>query len=588
RVFMYLDSDTSSQNVYQMLYLQSGTVNDGIFSGTFTIPFAATPGTWTARFGFLEDNVGNNTASTAFTTINPPQITVTSSAPDSAPPVLREISLSPQAIDVSAQAQTVTATAHITDDNSGVGRVFMYLDSDTSSQNVYQMLYLQSGTVNDGIFSGTFTIPFAATAGTWTARFGFLEDNVGNNTASTAFTTSNPPQITVTSSRSSDPVVTPESVAFVNSAGTAEDTYTIPSVKGVRYRLDGKDVPAGTYTGTGSITVTAVAETGYTFTPDAVTEWQFTFTSDDSRPDLSVPPSLVSFKRTSPDVVRHGDTISFDWQVKNVPVTHVMFYLRDRLGNLVYVRWDGEKAFNGTASLTVDETKIASGDLTLWDVGLGTGTTGLSYIDDGTISKSPSGLQDPEPAILDFKAAGLHLSPTTPYQATPAPVVFTDQDGTAEDTYTIPPTDGVDYQIGGKTVEAGTHAAAGTVTVTAKAKTDYVLTGTTEWAATFKATPYQVTPAPVVFTDRDGTAQDTYTIPITDGVDYQVSGKTIAAGTYPATETVTVTAKAKTDYVLTGTTEWATTFKATPYQATPAPVVFTDRDGTAQDSYTIP
>ncbi|MGK3650558.1 hypothetical protein, partial [Pseudarthrobacter enclensis] len=122
--------------------------------------------------------------------------------------------------------------------------------------------------------------------------------------------------------------------------------------------------------------------------------------------DLSVPPSLVGFVRTSADVVRHGDTVSFDWEVKNVPVTHVMFYLRDRLGNDVHVRWDGEKAFKGTASLSIDENKVAAGDLTLWDVGLGADGRGLSYLDDGTFYKNPSGLQDPEPASLDFKAAG--------------------------------------------------------------------------------------------------------------------------------------------------------------------------------------
>jgi serine protease len=31
-------------------------------------------------------------------------------------------------------------------------------------------------------------------------------------------------------------------------------------------------------------------------------------------------------------------------------------------------------------------------------------------------------------------------------------VTFTDQDGTAEDTYTVPATDGVDYLIGEKVV----------------------------------------------------------------------------------------------------------------------------------------
>ncbi|QHK21794.1 hypothetical protein GU243_21365 [Pseudarthrobacter psychrotolerans] len=383
-------------------------------------------------------------------------------------------------------------------------------------------------------------------------------------------------------------LATPAPAEFADNDGIAEDTYTILDREGVEYQVNGQTVAAGTYPGTGTITVTATAKAGFIFTSGTAIQWQFAFSSDRNTLDLSLPPSLVSFKRTSPDIVRDGDTISFDWQVKNIPVTYVLFYLRDRLGNDIQVRWDGEKAFNGTATLTVDETKIASGDLTLWGVAIGTGTTGLSYRDDGTIYKNPSGLQNPEPVSLDFKAAAVHLSPATPYQVTPAPVVFTDKDGTAEDTYTIPAADGVDYLINNTVVTAGTHPGTGTLTVTAKAKTDYTLTGTTEWTTTFKTTPHQVTPAPVVFTDNNGTAEDTYTIPATDGVDYLINNTVVTAGTHPGTGTLTVTAKARTDYTLTGTTEWNTTFKTTPHQVTPAPVVFTDKDGTAEDTYTIP
>ncbi|MNI99295.1 hypothetical protein D3C73_1583360 [compost metagenome] len=35
---------------------------------------------------------------------------------------------------------------------------------------------------------------------------------------------------------------------------------------------------------------------------------------------------------------------------------------------------------------------------------------------------------------------------------------------------------------------------------------------TSEWSQVFKATPFVVTPAPVVFTDMHGTKDDTYTI----------------------------------------------------------------------------
>ncbi len=51
--------------------------------------------------------------------------------------------------------------------------------------------------------------------------------------------------------------------------------------------------------------------------------------------------------------------------------------------------------------------------------------------------------------------------------------------------------------------------------------------------------PVAVTPAPVTF-DHEGA---TYTVPSTDGVEYLVDGEVVAAGTYPGSGTVTVTAR---------------------------------------------
>ncbi|WP_425863840.1 CAP domain-containing protein [Arthrobacter sp. TWP1-1] len=90
-------------------------------------------------------------------------------------------------------------------------------------------------------------------------------------------------------------------------------------------------------------------------------------------------------------------------------------------------------------------------------------------------------------------------------------------------------------------------------------------------SATPTPTPFQAAPTPVVFTDKDGTKNDTYAVPATAGVDYLIADKVVAAGTYPGMGTVTVTARAKTDYVLATGTEasWTITFSATeaPYMA---------------------
>jgi hypothetical protein len=176
-----------------------------------------------------------------------------------------------------------------------------------------------------------------------------------------------------------------------------------------------------------------------------------------------------------------------------------------------------------------------------------------------------------------------------PTAAFPAAVTFIDKDGTANDSYTVPSTPGVDYFVANKVAPAGRYPGNGTITVTAVAQTGYVLADgvTGSWTTTFKTTPNPVTPVPVVFTDKDGTKDDSYTVPSTAGVDYLVADKVVPAGTYPGTGTLTVTAKAKTDYILTAGTpgSWTTTF-GTKTVAYTAPAVSPFKDvSTGQQFY---
>ncbi|WP_461174156.1 FG-GAP-like repeat-containing protein [Arthrobacter sp. Z1-9] len=396
---------------------------------------------------------------------------------------------------------------------------------------------------------------------------------------------------------------TPAPVVFSDKDGTAEDTYTIPATDGVDYQINGKTIEAGTYPGTGTITATAKAKTDYVLT--GTTEWTTTFKTT---PHQASPAPVVfnDLDGTSQDSYTIPATNGVDYLINIAVVsagTHaatgtVTVTAKAKTDYVLTGTTEWTTTFKATPyQATPAAVVFTDNDGTAEDTYTIPATDGVDYqiggktIEAGTYPGTGTVIVTAK-AKTDYVLAGTTewaaTFKATPYQATPAAVVFTDNDGTNQDTYTIPTTDGVDYLVNGSVVAAGTRAATGTITVTAKAKTDYVLTGTTEWTTTFKATPHQVTPAPVVFTDNDGTAEDTYTIPANDGVDYEVGGKTIEAGTYPGTGTITVTAKAKTDYILTGTTEWTTTFKATPYQVTPAPVVFTDKDGTAEDAYTIP
>ncbi|MFD1845160.1 CAP domain-containing protein [Arthrobacter flavus] len=236
--------------------------------------------------------------------------------------------------------------------------------------------------------------------------------------------------------------------------------------------------------------------------------------------------------------------------------------------------------FDGKPSLDVPPLSKVTTQSPTWDNSTGNYTipavTGVDYFVNQ--KKTPAGTHHSGWNRINIEARaqpGYQLFGTVSWShtfvrpsttVTPAPVVFTDKDGTAQDTITIPSTEGVEYTIGGTRTPAGTHPGKGYVSVYANAKPTYIIRdgATTRWTKEFKETPYRVTPAPVVFTDKDGTAKDTVTIPFTTGVEYLLAGKPTAKGVYTGKGAVTVTARARTDYVLEpgATAKWTTTFSS--------------------------
>ncbi|HIZ35521.1 MAG TPA: hypothetical protein H9815_07060, partial [Candidatus Ruania gallistercoris] len=190
--------------------------------------------------------------------------------------------------------------------------------------------------------------------------------------------------------------------------------------------------------------------------------------------------------------------------------------------------------------------------------------------------------------------------PEEPVQVTPEEVTFTDEPGTEDDSFTVPEVEGVQYLLEGEVIEAGTHAGAGSVTITAQALQGYELAegATAEWSHTFDTTggpgePVEVVPEEVIFTDEPGTDSDSFTIPEVEGVEYVLLGESAGAspgpagarsvfardiatalvptpgevltpGTYAAQGSVTIIARAAEGYVLGegATTEWTFEFSA--------------------------
>ncbi|WP_347108221.1 S8 family serine peptidase [Paenarthrobacter sp. S56] len=73
--------------------------------------------------------------------------------------------------------------------------------------------------------------------------------------------------------------VTPAPVVFRDLDGTSKDTYQVPAVTGVEYLVGGVVVSAGTYPGSGTVTVTARAAKDYTLATGATTTWTHAFKS---------------------------------------------------------------------------------------------------------------------------------------------------------------------------------------------------------------------------------------------------------------------------------------------------------------------
>ncbi len=371
-----------------------------------------------------------------------------------------------------------------------------------------------------------------------------------------------------------------------------DDKVTIPTTTGVDYKVDGEIVTGEiTLDDLESITVTAVAQTGYVIADGAETSWNFTFALPRVTP---TEPTQVG------DTVTVPTTVGVDYQVNGVTVTGDQV-LADQQSITVtavaqtgyVIKDDATVSWDFTFALprvTPDVPTQVDDKVTIPT------TTGVDYKVDGQTVTGEITLADQQNitvtavaqagyVITDGATATWSFSFELPRVTAAAPT----QSG---DTVTIPATEGVDYQIDGKTVTGDQVLTDGqSVTVTAVAQTGYVIAdgAQTEWTFSF-ALP-RVTPA---IPTQDG---DTVTIPVTEGVDYQVNGETItgtanaraaraAAGAREVVladgESITVTAVAQTGYVIAdgAATEWTFSFAL--------PRVTPDEPTQSGDTVTIP
>ncbi|XAS71227.1 VCBS repeat-containing protein [Micrococcaceae bacterium Sec5.1] len=618
------DGRFKTLNVRSNNITTSGRISSGTAAGEPVDNLSWPEGEYRVTFAQFTDLAGNMTDTRSDTALSGGvdfqalNFTVAGTVADTTKPALSSASLASAKTLRVGDIPRINWTA--TDDNPISSMSFgMYApDGRFKTLNVRSNNITTSGRISSGTAAGepvdNLSWPGVNTAsvGTLSAQFTDLAGNMTDTRSDTAL--SGGVDFQALNFTVAPPiVVTPAAVVFTDRDGTKDDVYAVPATAGVDYLVGGKVVGAGTFPAVGTVMVTAKAKTDYVLAVGAAASWSATFKAT---PFVVTPAAVVFTDRdgTKDDVYAVPATAGVDYLVGGKVVGAGTFPAVGTVMVTAKAKTDYVLAVGAAASwsatfkatpfvVTPAAVVFTDRDGTKDDVYAVPATAGVDYLVGGKVVGAGTfpavgTVMVTAKAKTDYVlAVGAAASwsatfKATPFVVTPAAVVFTDRDGTKDDVYAVPATAGVDYLVGGKVVGAGTFPAVGTVMVTAKAKTDYVLAvgAAASWSATFKATPFVVTPAAVVFTDRDGTKDDVYAVPATAGVDYLVGGKVVGAGTFPAVGTVMVTAKAKTDYVLAvgAAASWSATFKATPFVVTPAAVVFTDRDGTKDDVYAVP
>ncbi len=197
------DDISGVQNINPSLYLPngsnsntggsliSGTIQDGVWEATFTVPQYTETGIASINsISFFRDFAGNQTYIPASELIaagydieieiiddNPSDVTV---------PELISLDVSPQIVDITDGPATVTVTLGATDDISGVSNInpSLYLPNGSNSNKGGSLI---SGTILDGVWEATFTVPQYTQTGTATINsVSFFKDFAGNQTYITA------------------------------------------------------------------------------------------------------------------------------------------------------------------------------------------------------------------------------------------------------------------------------------------------------------------------------------------------------------------------------------------------------------------
>ncbi|QQS20036.1 hypothetical protein IPL85_01080 [Candidatus Saccharibacteria bacterium] len=260
--------------------------------------------------------------------------------------------------------------------------------------------------------------------------------------------------------------------------GLSNDTYTIPSVLGVKYLVNNNVVSAGTRSTNGatSVTITAQAMPGYVL--NGQSSWTLTFTNLSCVKEVQVTPPKVQ-----------NDPCGDKDDTYTIPaVEGVKFYINGH-----YVQ---PGTYDTYGDMNIKITAVAQPGYKI----VGDDCWTLHFSDDLCI-------------------ISVHAK---------KPTVKHDPCGTKYDSYYIPYVEGVKYYVNGHYVQPGVHFTHGATKlhITVKAAQGYKIVGDDHWTLCFdddpcviKVTPVTPTPPEVVC----GAGNDEYTLPEVDGIDYEAT-----------------------------------------------------------------
>jgi hypothetical protein len=174
------DTGVKSVQIGNLATLVSGTTRDGIWAATIRVPRYLAPGPQDVDID-VRDRVGRWTATTSSHVY-----TVVDTVADTQMPVLQSLRLDKTAVDVRTHAQSITATAHVTDDLAGPTDLWLCpahaFPSGTPSfrqaGSCVPMAQI-SGDPTDSTWSATYDVPVGAPSGTWNFQV-WISDAAGN------------------------------------------------------------------------------------------------------------------------------------------------------------------------------------------------------------------------------------------------------------------------------------------------------------------------------------------------------------------------------------------------------------------------